>query len=194
MLDMASSTVKYTLFVMLLVAVMGGELIINSDSSATGMSINEMHMNDGAMTGNFIKETGAGSEPYLLTLIAIMAVLGLIILLKKEWFRWVYSKGLNFESLLLLRVVLGLVLIKTGLDLEPTLAGYASGIVGILLGVLVVLGLFTRLAGYLSFFYCTGMIFYGTPFWQALPLMAIAISLFFQGGLGLSLDNARKKS
>ena len=190
---MGASTVKYFLFFALLLAMVGSEVVLNNDSVYDALIYGETATDSGFLTGNVVSDQDASNGSYVPVLVVVFVLCTAYVLFaKKRW--WFLEHDASSYVTLLLRSLLGIVIIVLAFNYSPTFGGYALALIKLLLGVLLLIGLFTREISYVFSFYLLGLLLAGYDLITGILLLGIALSLILLGAGPFSVDFDRCKT
>ena len=169
-----SSAVKYSLFILIVLSLVGGELILNGENAFTGETLAV----DGMMTGNLVKESG-NTNAYLAVALVVFILVTLILLFHGKKMK--HPKDPASVASLLMRIALGIWLINFGYHVEPTSWGYFLGTLSILFALAILIGIKSRIVSYLAFFFILIIVGPMVDFFTTLLLIALTFALFLMG-------------
>jgi uncharacterized membrane protein YphA (DoxX/SURF4 family) len=190
---MGSSKVKYALFLALFIAMLGSEFVLNNDSAYGNIASQQSKViKEGLMTGNVVSEAPGAGNIFLPVLIAIFVICTIYLWSQRKKL-WLVEHDAGQYVGLILRVLLGVILLIFGFNFMPSPLGYVFAMVKLVLGVLLILGLFTRFAGYVAFFYFLSFLINPVDEVMMVLLLGIALCVMLLGAGRFSIDHDRKK-
>jgi hypothetical protein len=186
-----ASKVTIALFIFVFLAIFGAEVILSNgnplpETPATG--------NGGGMITAQVTSDVPPLQASSIVLVLAFIFISLYLLYKIKEKQWDAFEAKSHSYIaLLLRIVLGVYLIIAGFDVMPGWQGYAIGIAKMVLGVLLMVGIFVRPAAYLAFFYLLKKLIEPTGDYATIFLLiVIAICIFLLGGREYSVEAQAK--
>lgn len=185
---MGASTVKYALFFLVFCAIIGAEVVLNQQSVYDAFTV-DGQATGGMVTGNAVNENADSDGGYFIPVLVVLFVVASLYVWLQRKKLWVVEHDGSDYARLILRVMLGIVFLIFGFEVTPTFVGYGIAMLKLIVGVLLIVGIFTRVVAYVGFFYFLS--FLAGPFDLVMTVVFLGISLcvMFLGPGPYSIDN-----
>jgi uncharacterized membrane protein YphA (DoxX/SURF4 family) len=172
---MGASAVKYSLFFLVFLAMVGAEIVLNQESVYDGLIPHKQLAAGDMVTGNVVSEEGESPGSFFVPVLIILFIIVSLFAWLKRKSLWIIEHDGSDYGRLVLRIMLGIVFMILGFEFSPTFVGYALAMLKLILGVLLIVGLFTRPVAFVGFFYFLS--FFAGPFDLVMTVVLLGISL-----------------
>lgn len=191
-------TIKFVMFMIMIVGILASQWIISSESlGMTGAVVQEAEGVPG-ITG-LVTETLTPNTNINITLAVLFLIISVYLVYRSQERRYVLKLEKDLTNYgryaaFVIRLVLGIVFVWQAFSITIYNGEMLTGILYIVVGIFLILGLFTRIAAYVSVFLLLKQLFMGVNPLFFIVLMANAVLVLFLGSGAPSFDEDVRKS
>ena len=191
-------TIKFALFIIMIIGILASQWIVSSESlGMTGAVVQETSGMPG-VTG-LVTETLTPNTNINITLAVLFLIISVYLVYRSQEKRYLMKLEKDLTdygryAAFIIRLVLGTVFVWQAFNITIYNGELLTGILYIIVGIFLILGLFTRISAYVSIFLLLKQLFMGINPLFFIVLMANAILVLLLGSGAPSFDEDVRKN